>query len=198
MSRLTSALPTPTIFKIYVYDDKLKISLGIYVPALNDSEPVDHLKWINKKLKFYVSYATSTEIIDKIASREISIFESMSGQVDKYTTFNSYQEFSFNFGTDYDQWNQKIYDTSDAITYLYTAEVEIDYDFGNNLTLYAFSSAVDLIITGAKLATLAMNLSLKTAKLTMVRRLAITILRCRHTTIPHCKILAANILHKVK
>jgi len=145
MPRLTSVLPTPTIFKIYVYDNKLKISLGIYVPALNDSEPVDHLKWINEKLKFYVSYATSTEIIDKIASREISIFESMSDQVDESATFNSYQEFSFNFGTDYDQWNQKIYDTNDAITYLYTAEVEIDYDFGNNLTLYAFSSAVDYI-----------------------------------------------------
>lgn len=170
MSRLTSALPTPTIFKIYVYDNKLKISLGIYVPALNDSEPVDHLKWINKKLKFYVSYATSTEIIDKIASREISIFESMnysSTKLGKYrkantniatATFNSYKEFSFDFGTDYDQWNQKIYDANDAITYLYTAEVEIDYDSTdhalriydldsghNNLTLYAFSSAVDSI-----------------------------------------------------
>jgi len=170
MSRLTSALPTPTIFKIYVYDNKLKISLGIYVPALNDSEPVDHLKWINEKLKFYVSYAMSDRIIDKIASREISIFESMnysSTKLGKYrkantniatATFNSYKEFSFDFGTDYDQWNQKIYDTNDAITYLYTAEVEIDYDSTddtlrifdldsghNNLTLYAFSSAVDSI-----------------------------------------------------
>ena len=170
MSRLTSALPTPTIFKVYVYDTHLKISLGIYVPALNDSEPADHLKWINKKLKFYVSYAMSTRIIDKIASREISIFESMnysSTKLGKYrkantniatATFNSYKEFSFDFGTDYDQWNQKIYDTNDAITYLYTAEVEIDYDSTdhaltiydldsghNNLTLYAFSSAVDSI-----------------------------------------------------
>ena len=175
MSRLTSALPTPTIFKIYVYDNKLKISLGIYVPALNDSEPVDHLKWINEKLKFYVSYAMSDRIIDKIASREISIFESM---IDPDATdgrylkangstpeakFVNYQEFSFfaensDGVTAYDQWNQKIYDTNDAITYLYTAEVEIDYDSTddtlrifdldsghNNLTLYAFSSAVDSI-----------------------------------------------------
>ena len=170
MSRLTSVLPTPTIFKVYVYDTHLKISLGIYVPALNDSEPVDHLKWINEKLKFYVSYAMSTRIINKIASREISIFESM---IDPDATdghylkangntpeakFVNYQEFSFTFGTNYDQWNQKIYDTNDAITYLYTAEVEIDYDSTddaltiydldsghNNLTLYAFSSAVDSI-----------------------------------------------------
>ena len=175
MPRLTSVLPTPTIFKIYVYDNKLKISLGIYVPALNDSEPVDHLKWINEKLKFYVSYAMSTRIIDKIASREISIFESMtdpdgengryrgSNQREAMTKFNSYQEFSFfaknsDGVTAYDQWNQKIYDTNDAITYLYTTEVEIDYDSTdhaltiydldsghNNLTLYAFSSAVDSI-----------------------------------------------------
>jgi len=175
MSRLTSALPTPTIFKIYVYDNKLKISLGIYVPALNDSEPVDHLKWINEKLKFYVSYAMSDRIIDKIASREISIFESMidPGATDGHylkangntpeAKFVNYQEFSFfaessDGVTAYDQWNQKIYDTNDAITYLYTAEVEIDYDSTddtlrifdldsghNNLTLYAFSSAVDSI-----------------------------------------------------
>jgi hypothetical protein len=87
----------------------------------------------------------------------------MSDQVDESATFNSYKEFSFfaensDGVTAYDQWNQKIYDTNDAITYLYTAEVEIDYDSTdhaltiydldsghNNLTLYAFSSAVDSI-----------------------------------------------------
>ena len=140
-------LPMPVVHKIYVYDTHLEVALNLFIPAVNDHEPVEHLQWIEDNVHFYLAYGMNKNLIDQVVYKEASIFSIFADPNTSipYTSiptidsnsryedldFENYAEYKFDFvgpNNDYvDTWMDKLYGENNSITYQYSTTVTIVY-----------------------------------------------------------------------